>query len=71
MPVRRKAKTMCSTVVQAASKHEADVVVRITGDCPLVDAELVDACIANFSIPMPNIAVIRIRQPTLMVSISR
>nr|ADD96535.1 hypothetical protein [uncultured organism MedDCM-OCT-S11-C293] len=34
--------------VQAASKHEADVVVRITGDCPLVDAELVDACIGEF-----------------------
>ena len=29
--------------VQAASKHEADVVVRITGDCPRVDAELVEA----------------------------
>ena len=34
--------------VQAASKHEADVVVRVTGDCTLVDAELVDACIGKF-----------------------
>ena len=34
--------------VQAASKHDADVVVRITGDCPLVDPELVDACIGVF-----------------------
>ena len=34
--------------VQAAKKHQADVVVRITGDCPLVDAELVDECIRQF-----------------------
>jgi glutamate-1-semialdehyde 2,1-aminomutase len=34
--------------VQAAKKHQADVVVRITGDCPLVDAELVDQCIRQF-----------------------
>ena len=34
--------------VQAGIKYEADIVVRITGDCPLVDPELVDACIHNF-----------------------
>lgn len=34
--------------VQAAEKHQADVVVRITGDCPLVDPELVDECIRGF-----------------------
>jgi glutamate-1-semialdehyde 2,1-aminomutase len=34
--------------VQAARKHKADVVVRITGDCPLVDPGLVDEAIRRF-----------------------
>jgi glutamate-1-semialdehyde 2,1-aminomutase len=32
----------------AARLHAADVVIRITGDCPLVDPELVDDAIARF-----------------------
>lgn len=34
--------------VEAAKKHHADVVVRITGDCPLVDPILVDEAIVQF-----------------------
>ncbi|HEY7985303.1 MAG TPA: aminotransferase class III-fold pyridoxal phosphate-dependent enzyme [Methylophilaceae bacterium] len=34
--------------IQAAALHQADVVVRITGDCPLVDAALVDEVIRGF-----------------------
>lgn len=34
--------------VQAAKAHHADVVIRITGDCPIVDPELVDECIRGF-----------------------
>ena len=35
--------------LQAAKKHQADVLVRITGDCPLVDPTLVDDVIRCFS----------------------
>jgi glutamate-1-semialdehyde 2,1-aminomutase len=34
--------------LQAAKVHQADVIVRITGDCPLVDPELVDEVIRGF-----------------------
>jgi glutamate-1-semialdehyde 2,1-aminomutase len=35
--------------VQAALKHKADTVVRITGDCPLIDPDLVDETIRKFN----------------------
>jgi len=34
--------------VQAAKSHQADIVVRITGDCPLADPELLDEMIRRF-----------------------
>ncbi len=37
-----------SRYFDAATIHDADIVVRITGDCPLVDPALVDECIRRF-----------------------
>ena len=34
--------------IQAAKAHKADVIIRITGDCPAVDPELVDELIRGF-----------------------
>ena len=34
--------------IYAAEESQAEIVVRITGDCPLIDASLVDSCIENF-----------------------
>ena len=37
-----------SRFVKAAQETKADTIVRITGDCPLVDSEIVDECISGF-----------------------
>lgn len=34
--------------IEVARAHEADTIVRITGDCPLVDPYLVDECVRGF-----------------------
>ena len=34
--------------LQSAKKHNADIVVRITGDCPLIDPSLVDEVVCGF-----------------------
>jgi glutamate-1-semialdehyde 2,1-aminomutase len=37
-----------SRFYESAKRTGADVIVRITGDCPLVDAKLVDKCIIGY-----------------------
>jgi spore coat polysaccharide biosynthesis protein SpsF len=45
---RGSATDLVDRYVQAAREHRAEVVVRITSDCPLIDPDLVDATIAAF-----------------------
>ena len=37
-----------SRYINAGKKIKAEILVRITGDCPLVDPKIVDDCIVNF-----------------------
>lgn len=39
---------------RAANTHRADIIVRITGDCPLIDPEIVDQVIDFYSLKIPN-----------------
>jgi len=45
---RGSEKNVLGRFYESAKANRADVVVRITGDCPLVDPELVDQCIQGF-----------------------
>ena len=48
-PVERGSETdLLNRYVQAARRHRADVVVRITSDCPLIDPRLIDDTVARF-----------------------
>ena len=40
---------------RAALKHQADVVVRITSDCPLIEAEIIDQVIRLFETQYPTV----------------
>lgn len=44
--VRGSADDLLDRYLQAAAAHDADVIVRITSDCPLVDPAVIDATIA-------------------------
>jgi len=35
-------------VVEAARSRQADVIVQLTGDCPLIDPDLIDECVETF-----------------------
>lgn len=39
---------------QAAVRYEADVIIRITSDCPLIEPELVDALVSQFLTSLPK-----------------
>jgi glutamate-1-semialdehyde 2,1-aminomutase len=47
---RGSEKDVLSRFYKSAKKNNADTVVRITGDCPLVDPDMVDECIRNFQL---------------------
>jgi len=40
----------------AALEHRADLIVRVTGDCPLIDPEVVDRCVEAFLEHQPDYA---------------
>ncbi|MBW2733378.1 MAG: glycosyltransferase family protein [Deltaproteobacteria bacterium] len=46
---RGSSRDVLGRYAQAAQEHSVDVVVRVTGDCPLIDPETVDRCISEFA----------------------
>lgn len=49
---------------QAARLHNAEIVVRLTGDCPLIDPGLIDQTIADFRAAEPPVDFAANRLPT-------
>ena len=47
---RGSEKDVLSRFYKSAKKNNADTVVRITGDCPLVDPDMVDECIESIRV---------------------
>lgn len=50
---------LISRLFETCKKFEADAIVRITGDCPLVDPVLVDKMVSDFTKNYPNFDVVR------------
>lgn len=48
---------------EAAEKYEADVVIRITGDCPLLAPDLISYCLVTFTVVDPEQEYIPVCQP--------
>ncbi len=48
-------KDVLNRYVKVALKYGADAVVRITGDCPLIDAGIIDECVQGFLERYPDI----------------
>lgn len=53
--VRGENKNVLARTVQAAKEQRADIIVRITGDCPLMDPEVIDKTVLAFLERYPDI----------------
>ena len=51
---RGSEKDVLDRYVQAAEWSAADVIIRVTGDCPLIDPEIVDLCVRSFRTFTPD-----------------
>jgi spore coat polysaccharide biosynthesis protein SpsF (cytidylyltransferase family) len=52
---RGDGKDVLTRFYHAAMLHRADVIVRVTGDCPLIDTEIINECIDGFLEKYPDI----------------
>lgn len=60
---RGSATDVLDRIYHAAKAYRADVVVRITGDCPLIDPEVIDATILAFLQADPPVDLVANRLP--------